>query len=211
MALTSSSEPAAAGEPATAQDEALLACHGAALLWLARESIAWRLRQASALPIELLDHPSELRTLRATFVTLSQNGALRGCVGSATAWRALVADVAGNAAAAALEDSRFPPLDANELETVEIALSLLSTSVRIEVSSEIELLARLEPGKDGLILREGRRSALFLPQVWQHLSEPKEFLAQLKAKAGLPRDHWSSNLEFHRFTSISIAEPQTAR
>lgn len=207
MALMSSTETAAAEKSATAQDKALLARHGAGLLQLARESIALRVRKGSVLAVEPLDHPPELRALRATFVTLNQEGALRGCVGSAVAWRVLVADVAENAAAAAVEDPRFAPLAVDQIETIKISLSLLSTSVRIHARDEAELLAQLEPGRDGLILHESRHSALFLPQVWQHLPEPRQFLAQLKAKAGLPENHWSSGFEFRRFTCISVAEP----
>jgi AmmeMemoRadiSam system protein A len=211
MAPMSLPEPTSEKVAGHAPDAALLAAHGERLLALARASIAWRLREGARFGVDLAEHPPELQAQRAVFVTLSQDGRLRGCVGSALAWRPLVTDVAENAAAAALEDWRFAPLAAHELEEIGIALSLLSAPLPLEAASESELLARLEPGIDGLILREGQRQALFLPQVWQQLAEPREFLAQLKAKAGLPGDYWSSRIEFRRFTSSSVAEPGAER
>ena len=223
MAPTSSTEPeAAAGEvPA---DASLLARHGPTLLGLARQCVSWRVRHAEELKVSPADYAPELGARRASFVTLTKAGQLRGCVGSPAAWRSLVEDVANNAAAAAVEDRRFSPLEADELDAIEIAISLLSEVIPLAAESEAELIAKLRPGIDGLLiretkpcpgterelLREDRSQALFLPQVWEHLPRPEEFLAQLKVKAGLPRDYWSASLEFRRFTTTSIAEPARA-
>ena len=188
-------------------DAALLARHGRPLLALARASIAWRLETGTPLPCDLGAHPPELRETRAVFVTLAAAGQLRGCVGTPAAWRPLVEDVVDNAAAAALKDRRFEPLAAAELARVAIALSLLSAPTPLPARSEAELLDVLVPGRDGLILSDGRLRAIFLPQVWEHLAEPRKFLGQLKLKAGLAEDHWSPRLAFQRFTSTTVAEP----
>ncbi|MFI4985927.1 MAG: AmmeMemoRadiSam system protein A [Alphaproteobacteria bacterium] len=187
-------------------DAALLERHGRQLLALARASIACRLATGRALACDARAHPPELRAERAVFVTLSEAGRLRGCIGTPLAWRPLVVDVADNAAAAAMEDRRFHPLAANELAGVAIALSLLSPPEPLSAASETALLAQLVPGTDGLILEADARTALFLPQVWQHLPQPRDFLAELKAKAGLPRDRWSPSFAFRRFTSTSVVE-----
>jgi len=210
MVPTSSTDPAAAADLVQADAE-LLARHGARLLTLARQSIGWRLQHNDPLEVDPAHYPPELSVRRASFVTLTKAGQLRGCVGTppTSAWCSLVQDVASNAAAAAVDDCRFAPLVAGELDAIEIAVSLLSAAIPLVAASEPELVAKLRPGIDGLLLREERRQALFLPQVWEHLTQPAEFLAQLKAKAGLPRDHWSVSLEFRRFTAASIAEPAT--
>ncbi len=206
MALMSSPELAAPTREAPG-DAALLARHGGRLLALARASIAWRLERGMPLPCDADAHPPELRAARAVFVTLTAAGRLRGCVGTPAAWRPLVEDVADNAAAAALEDMRFPPLAAGELGGVAIALSLLSPAEPLRAESEEALLALLIPGIHGLILHAGEARALFLPQVWRHLPRPRDFLAELKAKAGLAKDRWSPAFAFQRFTSASVAEP----
>lgn len=209
MAHMSSTERApAAGQ--VSGDAELLARHGATLLSLARQSISWRIHHGDELRVDPKYYPPELTVRHASFVTLTLASQLRGCVGTPIAWRSLVEDVADNAAAAAVEDRRFAPLAAGELDALEIAVSLLSAAAPIAAASEAELIAKLRPGTDGLLLREDRRQALFLPQVWEHLPQPAEFLAQLKAKAGLPRDHWSPSLEFQRFTATTVAEPAPA-
>lgn len=190
-----------------AGDVSLLQRHGATLLGLARESILWHARNKSRLAVEPTLYPPELNAPRATFVTLSLKGELRGCVGSAKAWRPLVLDVAENAVAAATDDPRFAPLAADDVAHVRLSLSLLSAPVWIAAASEAELVAQIEPGKDGIILRAGAKSALFLPQVWRQLPAPRDFLAQLKAKAGLAADVPAAEIEWRRFRAHSVAEP----
>ncbi len=155
--------------------------HGRTLVQLARGGIAAKLggEGAQATPVTwLLEH-------RATFVTLKQGGALRGCIGSLQARRPLGADVEANACAAAFSDPRFAPLTAAELGAIEVEVSVLSNPARVLFADHEELVAQLRPGVDGLILAAGERRGTFLPQVWDQLGEAETFLAHLKRKAGL--------------------------
>lgn len=143
-------------------------------------------------------HPN-LAKLAATFVTLTQQGQLRGCIGSLEARRPLAMDVAENATAAAFHDPRFPPLRQAELDGVRVEVSLLDTPEALRFADEADALAQLCPGVDGLILSCGHHRATFLPQVWQSLPTPQLFLENLKLKAGLPPDFWSPNLSLARY------------
>ncbi len=118
----------------------------------------------------------------ATFVTLTRDGKLRGCIGSVVAYRSLRKDVVGNARAAALSDSRFTPVTARELPTVRIEVSVLSPPAPVSFASREALEAGLHPGVDGLIVSAEGRRAVFLPQVWEVLPKPADFLDQLLAK-----------------------------
>ena len=128
---------------------------------------------------ELDELPEKLRDPGACFVTLKTGGTLRGCIGSPEAWRPLGQDLAANAYASAYRDPRFPPLDASELDELEMEISLLTAPEPVDCGSEEELLALLRPGEDGLILEDGPLRALFLPAVWESLPEPADFLLQL--------------------------------
>jgi AmmeMemoRadiSam system protein A len=143
-------------------------------------------------------HP-DLTALAATFVTLTQNGLLRGCIGSLEARRPLAADVAANALAAAFHDPRFPPLQQAELEVTRIEVSLLDTPEPLSFADEAEALERLRPGIDGLVLDCGGHRATFLPQVWESLPTPRLFLQNLKLKAGLPANFWDPQLRLFRY------------
>jgi hypothetical protein len=136
----------------------------------------------------------------ATFVTLRRSGSLRGCVGSLRAYRPLRDDVQANARAAAFSDTRFPPLTRDELAEVDLEVSLLSTPEPLSAASEKEALALLRPGIDGVILEYHNHRGTFLPQVWEQLPEPREFLAHLKHKAGLPLGFWHPDLRLWRYT-----------
>lgn len=135
----------------------------------------------------------------ATFVTLTQQGRLRGCIGSLEAHRPLIDDVRANAVAAASSDWRFPALQRAELGSTRIEVSLLSPIEELAVDSEQQLLERLRPGQDGLLLEFRQARGTFLPQVWEQLPEPAEFLAQLKRKAGLPADFWHAEIRLGRY------------
>ncbi|NMG14243.1 AmmeMemoRadiSam system protein A [Aromatoleum bremense] len=143
---------------------------------------------------EPLADDARLAQRGATFVTLKLYDALRGCIGSLRPQRALGEDVAANAVAAATRDTRFLPVSADELNDIRIEVSLLSEPQFLEFTDEADLLRQLRPGIDGLILSGGCRSATFLPQVWNQLPEPREFVAALKRKAGLAPDHPTGNL-----------------
>lgn len=175
-----------------------------ALVELARAAIAAG-RDAPWLGPDLAGLPPTLTAPAASFVTLHRHGELRGCIGSLEAHRPLAEDVAGNARAAAFMDPRFPPVARDELPELELEISVLSPLAPLGVASEAELLAALRPGVDGLVLVDGARRATFLPAVWRQLPEPRQFLAHLKHKAGLPADHWSPAIHFLRYTVEEFA------
>lgn len=172
------------------------ASDGATLLVVARDAIAERLG-AAVTGYAMADW---LREPGASFVTLMRDGALRGCIGSLEAYQALLDDVRANAVAAAVRDPRFPPLSAAEMPHTRIEVSLLSVPEELAVASEADALARLRPGIDGVILRYGQSRGTFLPQVWESLTRPEEFLAQLRRKAGLPADFWDDGIRLARYT-----------
>ncbi len=180
--------------------------HGSALLQLARRSIEHGLIHSKPWPVELDALPRELTEHHATFTTLRLDGELRGCRGSLVAERPLGEDVSLSAFQAAFEDPRFNPLRDHELEPVSLEVSVLSTMEPFPVADEAELLERLAPGIDGLVLIAGLRRATFLPTVWDQLPEPDRFVGALKLKAGLSRDYWSDDIEFQRYTTASYAE-----
>jgi AmmeMemoRadiSam system protein A len=170
----------------------------ATLLALARGAVAAAVGAAPFAP-EPWSPRSRLARPGASFVTLRTHGELRGCVGTLEPHRALAEDVIDNARAAALRDPRFPPLARRELDRLELHLSVLGPARELAAAGERELLAALRPGVDGLVIEEGERRATFLPAVWATLPDPREFLAQLRRKAGLPRDYWSPTLAFRRY------------
>jgi len=179
---------------------------GTELLRLARGSIRHGLLHRKPLPVDLAALPATFSDPAATFTTLRLGGELRGCCGSLEAREPLAADVARSAFQAAFRDPRFDPLREDEFETLRVELSILSPMEPIDVADEADLLARLTPHVDGLVIIEGARRATFLPKVWESLGEPSEFLAALKAKCGLPADYWSEHLEFHRYGTTTYAE-----
>lgn len=168
---------------------------GKTLLSIARASIAGALGN----PARADESALRLHAPGASFVTLTQRGELRGCIGTLEAYRPLVADIKANALAAAFRDPRFEPLQAAELEITEVEVSLLSPIQPIAFSSEADALAALRPGVDGVVLEYRHYHSTFLPQVWEQVPEPKTFLAHLKRKAGLPADFWTSELRLLRY------------
>jgi AmmeMemoRadiSam system protein A len=166
----------------------------------ATESIRHGVEHGKALPVNVADYPPALRVPRATFVTLTLAGELRGCIGMLEAVRPLITDVSENAYAAAFRDPRFAPVSTDEVDRLQIHVSILSESEPLAFSSEESLIAQLRPGVDGLILEAGRHRGTFLPSVWESLPEPHEFLRHLKLKAGLPIDYWSDSVAVSRYT-----------
>ena len=169
---------------------------GAALITTARGAID----AAFGRPAPRVRPHAALDRAGATFVTLKQDGELRGCIGSLEAHRLLAVDVRENALAAAFGDPRFAPLALRELDVTTVEVSLLSPAARVEVADEEDLLARLEPGVDGIVLELGRRRATFLPQVWETLPDPRDFIGALKRKAGMPANFWSAEMRVSRYT-----------
>lgn len=174
----------------------MTALHGPTLITLARNAIGEQFGLvARRYPdADWLDQPG------ASFVTLTLDDELRGCIGSLEARRSLSIDVYSNARAAAFSDPRFNPLAPDEFSAVEVEVSVLSASTVLRFDDESDALAQLRPGIDGLILECGRQRSTFLPQVWEQLPEPAQFLAHLRRKAGLPADHWSPELKLSRYT-----------
>ena len=169
---------------------------GSTLLALARNAISGRfgLGQIPA------DDCPELHKHGATFVTLTQRGDLRGCIGSLEAWRPLALDVQENAIGAAFRDPRFEPLTADELPITRVEVSLLTPAEPIFFTSEADALAQLLPNIDGVIFTAGQHRSTFLPQVWEQLPGPATFMAHLKQKAGLPANYWGSDVRLERYS-----------
>lgn len=179
---------------------------GQTLLPIARASIVGALgrRQAALEAAPWLHEPG------ACFVTLTQQGELRGCIGSLGAHRPLLADVKANAVAAAFHDPRFAPLSARELEITEVEVSLLSPMQALTFASEAEALAQLRPGLDGVVFEFGARRSTFLPQVWEQLPDTDAFMAHLKHKAGLPVSFWAEGVRLQRYTVSKWKESELA-
>ena len=183
----------------------LLERHGETLLHLAAASIEFGLRQARPLPVELSDYAPELGEKGASFVTLKQDGRLRGCIGTSMAVQPLVRDVSDHAFAAAFRDHRFPPLTAAELTDLSLSVSVLSNPSPMDFRDESDLLGQLRPHVDGLIIEDGGHRALFLPAVWEALPDAETFLGHLKVKAGLLAGHWSGHFKTWRFVAEEIS------
>lgn len=167
---------------------------GRVLVAIAREAIEHADDAIYGLEVDWLRRPA------ATFVTLRLAGELRGCIGTLEPHRALGMDVALNARAAAYRDPRFGPVTVTEIPRLQLEVSLLSPQTRFEFTSEADALSKLRPGIDGLcfIFREMRST--FLPQVWESLPDPREFLCELKRKAGLPSSFWHEEVRLTRYT-----------
>lgn len=174
------------------------------LLELAHEAIDRGLVGAGPPDPDPDRHPPPLREPGAAFATLRRSGQLRGCIGSIEAHRPLATDAAANAFRAAFRDPRFPPLTDPERPKLTIGIEVLGPPEPLPVATEEELLERIQPGQDGLILTYGDRAGTFLPTVWQHLPEPEQFLAELKRKAGLPADFFFPELQVRRFRTESL-------
>jgi AmmeMemoRadiSam system protein A len=127
---------------------------------------------------------------RGTFVTITKGGSLRGCIGHIIPQESILEGVKENAINAAFRDPRFSPLNRNEFKDIRIEISILTEPEELHYSGEKDLLARLRPGVDGVIIKKGYRQATFLPQVWEQLPAKEEFLAHLCLKAGLSPDAW---------------------
>lgn len=187
-----------------AKTHALLDAHGDVFLQIAKGSIEHALRHSTPLDPALNTLPAEMTEIGACFVTLKIKERLRGCIGSPEAWRPLATDVAQNAYRAAFQDPRFGPLQAKEAKRLSLDISVLSPPHDFSFLNEGDLLFKLRPGEDGLIIEDQGRRALFLPSVWEQLPEPKQFLSHLKAKAGLGTEHWSDTFKASRFITAQI-------
>lgn len=176
------------------------------LLRIARESIEYGLQHRHVLPVDVNACDKQLQQQGASFVTLNKKSALRGCIGTLQPYQALASDVAEHARAAAFSDPRFAPVAEDELADIVISISVLGQAEVIDFTDEEGLIAQLRPQEDGLILQQGANRGTFLPSVWESLPQPREFLQQLKRKAGLAADYWSDDLEISRYSTQSFSE-----
>jgi len=177
------------------------------LLAIARGSMTHAVRTGLPLTPDTDSLNPALRAIRASFVTLHRDGALRGCTGSLEAVQPLALDVARTACSTALSDPRFYPVTAAELDDINIEISVLSPLTAMSIRDEADLLEQLIPEVDGLVLTAGPRRATFLPKVWEQLPAPKAFVTALKRKAGLPDDFWSAAVAVYRYHTETFAEP----
>lgn len=160
------------------------------LLRLAREAMTQRVKGEK---LSRLDPSSLTQTLReegASFVTLTKRGVLRGCIGALEPYQSLAEDVRAHAVSAALEDPRFPAVRERELNAIQIEVSRLTRPSLLEYKDADDLLSKIKPHVDGVVLRDGLRRATFLPQVWEKIPQPNEFMDNLCYKMGANYDTW---------------------
>lgn len=164
---------------------------GEYLLVLARNTIKERLTGEKV----AVQAPADFELLqeeRATFVTLKKNGQLRGCIGCLAPIESVEKSISSNAINAAFHDHRFSPLSLRELDDIAIDISILTPPEKLEFTDGDDLVKKLKPGIDGVIVQAGGKRATFLPQVWEQLPATEIFLAHLCRKAGLPHDYWQN-------------------
>lgn len=169
------------------------------LLQIAREAIENAVKGGKPAPLDLRSFPQPLRENGASFVTLTIRNNLRGCIGALEAYQPLAEDVREHAVSAAMEDPRFPPLSEAELSRIHIEVSRLTPPRELEYSNSDDLLIKLRPHIDGVIIKHGYRKATFLPQVWEKIPDPVEFLEQLCYKMGERGNLWR-NTKLQVFT-----------
>ncbi len=170
------------------------------MLTVARQAIFAPLTSdGGSLEINLKYFPAPLLEQRATFVTLNMAGRLRGCIGSLKAHRPLIVDVANNAQAAAFKDPRFSAVTPTELMGVDIHISVLTVPELMSVKTRASLIGALKTGLDGVIIEEDGHQATYLPSVWEQLPDPEQFVSELRRKAGLSAQGWSSSTRVYRY------------
>ena len=187
-------------------DNALPQDAGDVLLPLARAAIAREL----GISLPARDDLPWLGQHGACFITVTEDERLRGCIGTLRPHRTLLEDVRSNAIAAAFRDPRFKALTAGEFGAVSLEISVLSPLVPLSFADEQDALRQLRVGIDGIVFEYGHHSSTFLPQVWENLKEPAEFLANLKYKAGLPPDFWDRDVKLQRYTAAKWRERKEA-
>ncbi len=181
------------------------------LLNLAWESIEATVHKRHLPQPDLASLPERLQEKRASFVTLTREARLRGCIGSLVAQLPLAQDIILRASSAAHEDPRFPPLEKHELKDLTIEISVLSIPQPLVCEDRGALPAALQPEVDGVILTYGKMRATFLPQVWERVPDPVQFLAMLCRKASLPANAWRElPLQFSTYAVFSFQRTNTA-
>ncbi len=180
------------------------------LLDFAHQSIVAAVAQDRTPRVELDSLPDRLRQPGASFVTLTRSGLLRGCIGTLKHEFPLAQDVVLRAAAAAIDDPRFPPLQTDEIEYTEIEISVLTTPQSLDYNAPDEIPNLLVPGRDGVTIIHGLKKATFLPQVWEKVEGPEHFLTMLCQKARLPAEAWKcGELEISTYRVESFHRTRT--
>ncbi|MBU0703979.1 MAG: AmmeMemoRadiSam system protein A [Chloroflexi bacterium] len=178
------------------------------LLTLAREAITQTVNGQEPPSVDVNAVSESLRRDGASFVTLTKHGQLRGCIGSLEPRRPLVMDVRENALSAAFHDPRFPPVGQEELDDLHVEISVLSSPQPLAYDGPADLIAKLRPGVDGLVIERGWNRATFLPQVWEKLPDPHQFLEHLCLKAYLPADAYRQpGLDVYTYQVEKFEEP----
>lgn len=144
----------------------------------------------------------------ASFVTLTKNGELRGCIGTIVPNVSIAQDVSNSAYAAAMNDKRFGKLDFSELKEIDFSISLLTSLERIRYLDENDLISQIEYGLDGLLIIDGNRQGLLLPSVWRQVSNREDFLKELKLKAGISPVYWSNKIKVYRFRTVEVSRDE---
>ncbi len=180
------------------------------LLGIARDAMTHAAQTGEPYRVETDNLPVALTNIRCSFVTLRKSLELRGCTGSLEPTKPLAVDVAQATWRTALSDPRFAPVKIDEVNEIHIEISVLSPLTEFAVSDEADLLARLQPGIDGLVLEAGRYRSTFLPKVWEHLPDPRDFVEQLKLKAGLAPSFWSEEIQLFRYHTETFGENEPA-
>ena len=160
------------------------------LLKIAREAITRVVRNEQLKRIKPQEHSQLLREPGASFVTLTIREELRGCIGTLEANQPLILDVQEHAVAAAMEDYRFPVVRKEELQMINIEISRLTPVHLMEYSTPEDLVSKIRVNVDGILIKANGRRATFLPQVWEKVPNPEQFLSQLCMKMGAPPDLW---------------------
>ncbi len=183
-----------------------LRSHGPELIAVAERAIDHGLAYGTPPTVDIDHWPETVRAERASFVTLlAADGRLRGCIGTIEPCRPLVADISANAFAAAFEDPRFPPLRPRERAGLSCELSILTSPEPMAFTDEADIIQRLRPGVDGVLIEAGTRRGTLLPAVWEQLPDPVEFWRTLKQKAGIAQGMLPDDLTVYRYRAEHIA------
>lgn len=177
------------------------------LLKLSRSALTHIFKTGEELEPKDSDFQKKLKEKRATFVTITKDGMLRGCIGKLLPQKELYKDAIENTYSAAFGDPRFPQLTKDELANISIEISILDKPKRLEYKNSKDLITKLTKEKPGVIIQHGLYSATFLPQVWEDLKKPEEFLSNLCQKAGLPSDMWQKEkIEIQTYKVAKFSE-----
>lgn len=178
--------------------------HKQSLLKIVKQSILTAIEQGKRYHPKREDFDNALFNKGASFVTIKKNGRLRGCIGSVIPNQSVAHSLSDNAFSAALNDKRFSRLTSEELKNIDFTISLLTNFEPIIFDSYSDLLSKIEPKTDGLIIEDGERQGVFLPSVWQQIPNKDDFITELKIKAGISPTYWSQKIKIYRFRTVEI-------